>query len=146
MGVFLPTKIKGDIILYSKWCVECDYPDELQAINTYATRHDLELQIIRTAYRPADHDRATEIWGCRDGVSEEDAESYSAFVPYKDKIYTLEEFTEMIGDDVKNKMIKEGETKDDMQDMPRAKRNKRKTRVDVAADGATAEDKEQPKE
>lgn len=133
MAIFLPTKIKGDIVIYSKWCVQCLYPDLLGKVDTYATSKDLNLQIIRTAYRPADHSKATELWSCRDGApndeTEEDAADYPTFVLYGDKIYKLKEFVKMISDHAKNKMVKEGKAKDDVQGLPKAKRAKRKNSV-----------------
>lgn len=128
MAIFWPTKITGDIVIYSKWCVTCDRPDELLAINLYALHNNLDVQVIRTAYRPADHKKAIELWSCRDPKTGDD---YPIFVVYKDGLYTLEEFVEMIGEDstLKDKMVKEGKTKDDMQGLPKAKRSKGKTGV-----------------
>lgn len=132
MGIFRPTKIKGDIVVYTKWCIECEHPEWLLAINMYALNSDLDVQVIRTQYHPADHDKATELWSSRLDVKAEDAEKYSTFVVH-DGIYKIEEYLKMISD-TKNKLIKEGKTKDDVQRLPKAKRSRRKSRVDVPVD------------
>lgn len=127
MGIFKPTKIKGDIIVYTKWCIECEHPEWLLAINLYALHNNLDVQVIRTQYKPADHNKAAELWSSRSDVKEDDAEKYSTFVVH-DGIYTMKEYLEMISD-TKDKLVKEGKTKDDMQGLPEAKRSKRKDRM-----------------
>lgn len=134
-GLIKPTTMYGDIIIYSKWCVQCRMPDELLAVNTYALHKDLSVQVIRTAYRPADHKKATELWGCRTGAETEDAENYPTFViaSGSSKIRTLKEYVKMIRK-ADNKMIKEARTKDDVRGLPQTKRASRK---DSVADTAT---------
>lgn len=134
MGIFRPTKITGDIVIYTKWCIECTHPEWLLLINTYALHHDLDVQVIRTQYRPADHDKATELWSSRSDVKEDDAENYSTFV-VDDDVYKMEEYLEMISD-TKDKLVKEGETKDDVQGLPKAKRSRRKNNMDNSANEA----------
>lgn len=135
-GLIKPTEIVGDIVIYSKWCVQCRMPDELLAVNTYALHKDLSVQVIRTAYRPADHKKATELWGCRTEVKPEDAENYPTFViaSGSSKIKTLKEYAKMVIK-AENKMIKEARTKNDVQGLPKAKRVSRKDSVaDTAAE------------
>lgn len=129
MGIFRPTKIKGDIIIYTKWCIECEHPEWLLAINLYGVHNDLDVQVIRTQYRPADHKKAVELWSSRDDIKEEDAENYSTFV-VQNGVHTMKEYLEMISD-TKNKLVKDGETKDDVHRLPQAKKSRRKNRVDV---------------
>lgn len=120
-GLFKPTKIKADIVIYSKWCVPCLYPEEMLAINYYASEHDLTVQLVRTVYRPADHKRAMELWRCREGVPphelEEAIENYPTFVVYK-KITRLEDFIKMIkAEQLKDKQVKA----DDLQRLSKTK-------------------------
>lgn len=129
MAIFRPTKIKGDIIIYTKWCIECEHPEWLLAINMYALNKDLDVQVIRTQYHPADHKKAAELWSSRSDVATEDAENYSYFV-IDNGIYKMKEYLEMISE-AKNKLVEEGNTKDDMQRLPKAKRSRRKARVAV---------------
>lgn len=131
-GIIRPTKITGDIVIYTKWCIDCEHPEWLLAINAYAMHNDLDVQIVRTQYHPADHKKAAEIWSSRSDVKTEDAEDYSYFV-VDNGVYRMKEYLEMITD-AKNKLIKEGETKDDVQRLPKAKRSRRKSRVDMPVD------------
>lgn len=129
MGIIRPTKITGDIVVYTKWCIECEHPEWLLAINAYANHNDLDVQVIRTQYRPADHKRAAELWGSRDDVKTEDAEDYSTFV-VKDGVYKMQEYLEMITY-AKNKLVKGDKTKDDVQGLSQTKKPRRKNRVDI---------------
>lgn len=138
MAIFKPTKIKGDIVIYSKWCIPCTYPELLTAINMYALNNDLDVQVIRTAYRPADHKKATEFWAQAAGLSEDDAANYPTFVVYKN-IYDIEEFVKMITN-TKNKLVKKGKAKDDVQRLSKAKRVKRKNSLDGEASKTSMED------
>lgn len=127
MGIFKPTKIKADIVIYTKWCIECAHPEWLLAINLYALHNDLDVQVIRTQYKPADHDKATEFWASRSDVKDEDAENYSTFVVH-DGVYKMKEFLKMING-AENKLVQEGEAKNDMQRLSEAKRSGRKNSV-----------------
>lgn len=129
MGIFKPKMLEGNIVVYTKWCIECEQPKWLALLNSYATTKNLTLQIIRTQYSPPDHKKATEIWSSRPNIKPEDAEKYSTFV-VMDGVYTMKEFREMITD-AKNKLVKEGEAKDDVQRLPKTKRSRRKNRVAV---------------
>lgn len=129
LGLLKPTEMDGDIIIYSKWCVQCMMPDDLLAVNMYALHKDLIVQVIRTAYRPADHKKATELWSCRKGAVEgENSEDYKTFVVYNGKIQEFKEFLKMIIR-AENKMVKEAKTKDGVQKVPKAKRSNRKSSV-----------------
>lgn len=121
-----------DVLIYSKWCVKCDYPEELQAIQTWAMHENLNVEVVRTAYRPKDHKKAVELWASMQGIPEDEAQDYPAFVVYND-IVELEEFVCMIKD-TKNKLVKEGETKNDVHRRPQAKRTTRAHRVDESKD------------
>lgn len=121
-----------DVLIYSKWCLDCDFPKEAQEIGNWVRHEGLTVRIIRTAYRPEEHGKATELWAAARDLPEEEAQDYATFVVYNDVI-ELKEFVKMIKE-CKNKMIKEGETKDDMQGLPKASRSKRKNRVATATD------------
>lgn len=139
MAILLPTKTKGDIVVYSKWCVQCEQPDDLLQINLWALHNNLEVQVIRTAYRPADHKKAAELWGHQHGV--EDTTNYPTFVYYKDDVYKMKDFAKMIND-TENKLVKGGKTKDDVQRLPKTKRTARKSGVASKARKAKATAKE----
>lgn len=138
MGVLRPTKLTGDLIIYSKWCLQCDYPEELLTINQWAMRRDLDTQIIRTAYRPADHQKAARLWAESQKLTTEAAQDYPAFVVDRSskptRIIGLKELCEMITQDtteyeLKNKLVKEGKIKGDLQNVSRPKRSPRKNRM-----------------
>lgn len=134
--IFKKKKEEYDVLIYSKWCVECEYPESMKEIQEWALHEGLSYKVIRTAYAPADHTEATELWATMLGIDthikeeREKAESYPPFVVYND-IVKLEEFIKMIKD-TKNKMVEEGKAKDDLQGLPKAKRHKRARRVDGA--------------
>lgn len=129
MGIFRETKITAEVVIYSKWCIQCDHLEELLLVNSWALHRDLDVQVIRTAYRPADHKRAVQLWASHKGVPEDEAQDYPAFVVH-DSIMSLKDFVEMITEeDVKNKLIKEGKTKNDLQGLPQTKRVSRTRRV-----------------
>lgn len=125
MGIFKPTKITGDVIVYSKYCIECEEPLELQMLKDWAQRQDLVIQIIRTAYKPADHKQAAEIYGNED---------YPCFV-VTDDVKTLKEFAHMISEQ-KNKLVKEGKTKDDVHSLSDLQKTHSKAKK-VAGDQST---------
>lgn len=121
MGIFKPTDTYNyDIVVYSKYCIQCDEQESTNLIEleTWAMHNNLDVKVIRTAYRPADHKRAAEIY---------DSEDYPTFVVWHD-VKTLKEFVKMIKN-TSNKLIKPERNKGDMQDMQRAKGPRRKTRV-----------------
>lgn len=128
LGLFRPTKVEADIVIYSKRCASCLYPEEMLAINYYASEHGLTTQVIRTVYRPADHERAMELWATRrDAPQSETPEAlanYPTFVVYKN-IMPIKDFIEVISkEQLKNKQI--GGITDDMQGQRRAKGPSRK--------------------
>ena len=69
-------------------------------LKAWANREKLEVKVVRTAYRPADHERASELYGNED---------YPAIVIW-DEVKTLTEFAEMIKES-SNKLIKPGRNK-----------------------------------
>ena len=132
MGIFKPTDTsEANVVVYSKWCIECEEPGDMVTLNQWALHNELELQVVRTAYRPADHKRATEIFG---------SEDYPAFVVYND-VFLLKEFVKMIRDG-KNKLIKPGrdkETDSDVQRLSTAERLAGKDSMDVPANKSKKE-------
>lgn len=129
-----------EVLIYSKWCVQCEHPEYLLAINVWALHNDLDVKVVRTAYRPKDHRRATELWAAKMGLDlgnkddNEKAQGYPIFVVHND-VVEIKEFIEMITD-CKNKMVKGGQTKDDVQGLPKAKRSSRAHSVDRAVSKA----------
>lgn len=136
-----------DLLIYSKWCLGCTPSVDLDLINLWATKNELDVKLIRTAYRPKDHERATELWAAKTGLDLEDeeqnerAQNYPTFVLFDDVI-EIKEFTKMIKD-CKNKMVKKGKTKNDVQGLSKTKRSKRKNGMGLAVDKATRKNEEQ---
>lgn len=123
MAIFRPTKITGDVVIFSKWCVECENHLAFTMIRSWAQKNNLELQIIRTAYRPADHKEAMKLWAkaCGLALDTEEGEAlaaeYPVFVVHDGAIATVKEFVKVI---TKNKMVKEGVTKNDVSGLSEA--------------------------
>lgn len=136
MPIIKPTKITANIAIYSKWCVSCDYPDELNAVTDWAQKNGLSVQTIRTVYSPADHKKAMELWAAVNDLNMDNdddlaaASQYPVFVVYKE-VHTLKEFVKMIENE-KDKMVKGGMTEYDLQRLSKAKKAKRKVRLGVA--------------
>lgn len=122
-------KKKPDVIIYSKWCLLCEKPQIMLAIDEWCMHKKLTYQVRRTAYRPWWHKKAIELWASAAGLSEDDpaAANYPSFVVWKD-IKTVEEFYKMIEAE-RNKLVKGGKTKDDMQRLSKTKRSARKDSV-----------------
>lgn len=98
MGIFKATDTSDyDVVVYSKYCLECDEETStaLATLKSWANREKLEVIVIRTAYRPADHERATDLYGSID---------YPAIVVWND-VKALTEFVKMIKVS-SNKLIK----------------------------------------
>lgn len=117
-------KQKADIIIYSKWCLTCEQPADMIAIDEYCLHNNLTYEVRRTAYRPWWHKKAIELWASAAGITEEEAKDYPSFVVWKD-IKTIEEFVKMI-EDAKNKLAKGGKNKSDVQGLSKTKRVARK--------------------
>lgn len=120
-------KKKPDIIIYSKWCLTCEQPGDMIAIDEYCLHNNLTYEVRRTAYRPWWHKKAIELWAAAAGISEEEAKDYPSFV-VSDTIKTVEEFVKMI-ENARNKLAKGGKTKNDVQRLPKAKRTGREDSV-----------------
>lgn len=134
MGVFRVTKTSDyDIVVYSKDCIGCQGDDKtrLLELQTWALHNNLDVIMIRTSYKPADHKRAAEIYG---------SEYYPTFVVWND-VKTLKEFVEMIKD-ADNKLVKPERNKGDVQDMQRTERSRRKTRMASDGDKTKAKNEE----
>lgn len=100
MGIFKSTDTSGyDVVVYTKYCLECEEQSaaELAKLKAWATREKLVVKVVRTAYRPADHERASKLYGNED---------YPAIVIW-DEVTTLTDFAK----DCKNKLIKAGKEK-----------------------------------
>lgn len=89
--------MRKKIIVYSKSCFSCVYPDKLQELRNYAAQHGLELKVYRTVYSPICHAAALKY-----------REDYRAFVVYNGKDYDIDDF------------IKKG-AEDDLLELPEAK-------------------------
>ncbi len=75
------TKNDFPIIVYAKFCISCDYPDEWDKFLDWAQRNGETFKVVRTIYRPEDHKRASEIY---------DSEDYPPFVVTDDVIDFLD--------------------------------------------------------
>lgn len=137
-------KKKPDIIIYSKWCLTCERPGDMIAIDEYCLHNELTYEVRRTAYRPWWHQKAVELWASAAGISEEEAKEYPSFVVWKD-IKTIEEFVRMI-ENSKDKSVKEGKTKNDMQRLPKTKGATREDRVADPVSEAPAKNEEEVSE
>lgn len=104
------------VIVYTKWCLECVWPEEVKILRIWAS--DKNIKVKRTSYRPDWHRKATKLYG---------SEDYDAFVVYKGKV---EDFVSFVND-CKNKLVKEGKLKDDM---PNLQRTEDANREDGAKD------------
>ncbi len=138
-GIIKPREPEADIVIYSKWCIQCEHPEWLLALNIWAQTQGLTTQVIRTAYRPADHQKATELWASRSNTPKdetpEEAADYPSFIVWEE-IISLKGFIEMIKEP-KNKMVKGGKTKNDMQRLPKTKRSSRKKHMAAPVDSGT---------
>ena len=137
-------KKKADVIIYSKWCLQCEEAAFMIALDEWCLHKKLTYEVRRTAYRPWWHQKAIELWASAAGITEEEAKSYPSFVVWKD-IKTVEEFGEMIKKE-KNKMVGEGKTKNDVQRLPKAKRTNRKDSVANTVSETPTETKEKVSE
>lgn len=134
MGIFKPTNTHDyDVVIYSKDCIQCKEDEKvlLLELQTWVLHNNLDAITIRTAYKPADHKRAAEIYG---------SEDYPTFV-VSDDVKTLKDFVKMIKD-TSNKLVKPERDKSDVQDVQRTKRDCRKARVVRKASKVKAEDAE----
>lgn len=89
---------RNKIYIYTKYCADCMWPDEMVAIKGYAQHFGLELVIKRTTFRPEWHKEAAELYG---------SEEYKAFVMEGKKVVEIMDFAK----DCKNKLIKAGKKK-----------------------------------
>ena len=87
------------IYVYTKYCADCMWPEEMLAIKNYVQHFGLELKIKRTTFRPELHAEASKLYG---------SEDYKAFVVVGKKVFTIMEFAESC----KNKLVNEGKRKD----------------------------------
>lgn len=109
------------ITIYSKHCFKCMYGEQYNFIRNWSYSKGYDLEIKRTAYRPAWHKEATELWG---------GEDYSAFVVNeRGKVMELSNFL----DKCRNKAVragkKKGTKKNDVQGLSKAKRSSRASSV-----------------
>lgn len=153
MGIFRKTKITASVVLYSKWCIQCETPCSYALIRSWAQRHDLGVQVIRTAYRPADHKEATRLWAKANGwhlddeITNDMAANYPTFVVYENKITRLKDFVKMIKEEAtKDKMVRGGKVKNDVQELSKAERSGGKNSVASAVHKASPKTKKKQEE
>lgn len=119
----LSKKKKPEIIIYSKWCLHCEEAAFMVSFDEWCLHKGLTYEVHRTAYRPWWHKKAVGLWASAAGITEEEAKDYPSFVVWKG-IKTIEEFARMIKRE-KDKSVKEGKTKSDVQRLPKTKRDSR---------------------
>lgn len=141
MSVF--KKKKPDVIIYSKWCLVCEVPQIMIAIDEWCMHKGLTYEVRRTAYRPWWHKKAVELWASAEGISEDDPEAanYPSFVVWKD-IKAIEEFYRMIEAE-RDKLVKGGKNKNGMLGLSKAKRSNRKDSMADSVSETAPEDKEE---
>ena len=85
--------------LYTKFCVKCVAPDELQKLKNWCETNKHTLDIVRTTYRPEAHKEASSFWG---------EENYTMFVrdENEEKNVDFYEFIKNIGEKDQPKRIK----------------------------------------
>lgn len=114
-------------IIYTKYCLDCMWPDEWLSVTSWLQHQGISLKIKRTTYRPDWHKVATKLY---------DGDDYRAFVLLDGKVTDFMDFAK----ECKNKLIELGKTKvvdDDVQGLSKAKRANRKTRVRVKTNTAS---------
>ncbi|MBR3207724.1 MAG: hypothetical protein IKF58_15125 [Bacillus sp. (in: Bacteria)] len=112
---------KKTITVYSKHCFKCLYGEQYNFIRNWAYSKGYNLEIKRTAYRPAWHKEATELWG---------GEDYNVIVVgERGGAMSLENFL----DKCRNKAVrsgkKKGAKKSGVQGLRKAKRSSRASSV-----------------
>lgn len=136
MGIFRKTQITASVAIYSKWCIQCETPYSYALVQSWAQRHSLDVQVIRTAYRPADHKEATRLWALANGYSLDNevaismAKNYPTFIVHKGKVTRLKEFVKMVkSESSEDKMVRGGKAKNDVQRLPKAEKSAGKNSV-----------------
>ena len=51
------------ITIYTKFCVKCLYPEQFTTVKRWCIENEVQLDIIRTTYRPAVHEMASIYYG-----------------------------------------------------------------------------------
>lgn len=78
------------VTIYSKFCVPCVKGDSFREFEDYCRKRNVPVEICRTTYQPALHQKATQIWG---------NEFYTVFVALRNgKKYDFDVTMEMIRD------------------------------------------------
>lgn len=109
--------MRKKIIVYTKYCLSCLYPDEHLELIKWAQRKDTKIEWRRTTYRPIWHAKASKLYG---------SEDYSSFVVKNGKVIDFMDFIKSC----KNKITPEGEKKqNDVLGLPKTKRSNRKNSV-----------------
>lgn len=136
MGIFRKTRVTASVAIYSKWCIRCETPYSYALVQSWAQRHGLDIQVIRTAYHPADHKEATRLWALANGYSLDNevamsiAKNYPTFILHEGKVKRLKEFVKMIkSESAEDKMVRGGKVKNGMQRLSKAERSVRKNSV-----------------
>lgn len=81
------------LTIYSKFCVKCLWPQELQSIEAYAKNNNMNVLQVRTVLDSKLHQIATSLWGNAD---------YTAFVYDGENAVALKQFL----DEHKTKPVK----------------------------------------
>lgn len=98
---------KKKIIIYSKWCLECDYSEEFTDIKMLTQREGIEMSVVRTAYRPLRHHKAVKIWASANGIEEKNAQDYPPFIVKGRSVTTFMDYAKQC----KNKLARSGKKK-----------------------------------
>ena len=127
------------IKLYTKVCARCMWPAKMNLLQSYAQNKGAKLKIMRTAYRPDWHKKATEIYG---------SEDYTAFIYEGGRVKDFISWTgKTKAKPVKNTKAKRTKKtkakkakKNDLRELPEAKGSDREDSVAVAQDETKTED------
>lgn len=90
------------LVIYTKFCLDCVTPEFWDIFRKRAFGEGYSLKVIRTAYRPFSHKKASSIWG---------DDSYFAFVVFPNGDAMKMERAIDMWDEAKNKMVKSGKKK-----------------------------------
>lgn len=88
------------LVIYTKFCLECVYDTEYQAIKSWAIKNNVDVTVLRTAYNPLHHSVATKY-----------RKDYLAFGVYRGRAYDLDKIPEIKVTErkKKSKIVKETE-------------------------------------
>lgn len=93
------------LIVFSKFCVDCVWPEAWAKILKFATKNGYKIEVERTTYHPKRHEKATALWG---------DDNYTAFL-MTPKGYPIDIL------ELSKSLTTEGGWQDDMQGLRRTK-------------------------